>query len=125
MCFKLSLVSYITIVAIGKAVHQIQKRIPNSKFILFSSHFGNLVFGCLANRKHHTENHTIKVAKKPKTKLPKYVRSQVLVFMILFLTYFTQSDFFNNKATNKQTTHNNLINESNRKIKFGIRFWIW
>ena len=31
---------------------------------------------CLANLKHRTENHTTKVTKKPKTKLPKYVMSR-------------------------------------------------
>ena len=67
-------------------------------FMLFSSHFGNFGFwlflatklrkyyvivclffisSCLANRKHHTENHATKVTKEPKTKLPKYVLNNV------------------------------------------------
>ena len=69
-------------------------------YVLFSSHFGNLVFvcflamklqkyyvivclffilscpSCLANGKHCTEN---QVTKKPKTMLPKYVMSQAFV----------------------------------------------
>ena len=66
--------------------------------VLFSSHFGNLVFGkqyyvivclffilfrpfCLANGKHHTESHATKATKKLKTKLPKYVMSWGLEFV--------------------------------------------
>ena len=66
--------------------------------MLFSSHFGNLVFGCfwqqvtkilrnslffifscpscLANGQHCTKNHATKVTKKLKTKLPKYVSNE-------------------------------------------------
>ena len=52
---------------------------------------------CLANGKHHTENHATKVTKKPKTKLPKYVMSQAKSMYKHFLSdtiQFTFKDFF-------------------------------
>ena len=68
-CFYPILVTWFLVV-FGDAVTKILR---NSLFFISSCP------SCLANGKHHTENHATKVTKLPKTMLPKYVMSRAYI----------------------------------------------